>query len=118
MSVDQMICHLSDQLRIALGQISGKPRPGPFHNPLGRRIAIDFLSWPKGKIKGPKEAFTTRPTSLPKDVVTLESLLDQFAARAGQRNWPDHPIFGRMSGPLWGRLTCKHFDHHLRQFGV
>ena len=25
---------------------------------------------------------------------------------------------GRLSGEQWGRLIYKHFDHHLRQFGV
>jgi len=29
-----------------------------------------------------------------------------------------HPFFGRLSGDQWGRLIYKHFDHHLRQFGV
>ncbi|MFN2636988.1 MAG: DUF1569 domain-containing protein [Gemmatimonadaceae bacterium] len=118
MRVDQMVCHLSDQLRLALGQISSQPVPGPLHNAFGRRLAIDFLPWPKGKIKGPREAFTTRPRNWHADVRTLEQLLDQFAALQSQRKWPEHPLFGRMSGPLWGRLTCKHFDHHLRQFGV
>ncbi len=28
-----------------------------------------------------------------------------------------HPFFGRLSGDQWGRLTYKHADHHLRQFG-
>jgi hypothetical protein len=29
-----------------------------------------------------------------------------------------HPFFGQMSRTEWGRLTWKHLDHHLRQFGV
>ena len=28
-----------------------------------------------------------------------------------------HPFFGRLTGDQWGRLTFKHLDHHLRQFG-
>ena len=29
-----------------------------------------------------------------------------------------HPFFGDMSTNEWDRLTAKHLDHHLRQFGV
>ena len=29
-----------------------------------------------------------------------------------------HPFFGRLTGDQWGRLSYKHLDHHLRQFGV
>jgi len=28
-----------------------------------------------------------------------------------------HPFFGRLTAEQWGRLTFKHLDHHLRQFG-
>ena len=49
----------------------------------------------------------------------LSTLVDRFC-QAG----PDaagrqiHSFFGRFSGEEWGRLTYKHLDHHLRQFGV
>jgi hypothetical protein len=29
-----------------------------------------------------------------------------------------HGFFGKMSGAEWGVTQYKHFDHHLRQFGV
>ena len=29
-----------------------------------------------------------------------------------------HPFFGKMTGREWGILMYKHFDHHLKQFGV
>jgi hypothetical protein len=49
----------------------------------------------------------------------LSTLVDRFC-QAG----PDaagrqiHSFFGRFSGGEWGRLTYKHLDHHLRQFGA
>lgn len=117
MSPDKMVCHLSDQLRLALGELAARPIAGPMRLAPFRWFAIDVMPWPHG-IKGPRESFTTQPLNWDRDVSTLRSLLEQFAARAGQSEWPEHPMFGRMSGSLWGRLTCKHFDHHLRQFGV
>lgn len=29
-----------------------------------------------------------------------------------------HPFFGTMNAEEWDRLTWKHIDHHLKQFGV
>ena len=117
MSVEQMVCHLSDQLRLALGVLSARPMAGPLRFAPLRRFAIDYMPWPHG-IKGPRESFTTRPAELKSDIARLHAQLEQFGSRGAQRDWPEHPLFGTMSGPLWARLTCKHFDHHLRQFGV
>ena len=118
MSVNQMVCHLSDQLRLALGELPTRPRAGLLRLAPFRRFAIDYMPWPRGRIKGPREAFTTQPVAFQSDISSLRALLERFGSRGGQQEWPKHPLFGTMSGPLWARLTCKHFDHHLRQFGV
>ena len=118
MSAPRMVCHLSDQLRIALGQLPTQPVSGPLRYTPMKHFVIDILPWPKGRIQGPPEAFTSSPGQWAQDVATLLALLEAFGARGGQRTWAPHPNFGRMSGALWGRLTCRHFDHHLTQFGV
>ena len=117
LSPERMVCHLSDQVRLALGELPTRRGSGPMSFPPIRWLVIDVVTWPHGT-KGPPEAFKTQPAVWSRDVASLGALLERFATLAGQRDWPDHPLFGRMSGPLWGRLTCKHFDHHLRQFGV
>src|SRR5262245_51678877 len=118
LTVDRMVCHLSDQLRIALGELSAQPQPGLLRYPPFKQLAIDVIPWPKGRIQGPPEAFTTKPEQWARDVERLRTLLEAFGARGAQRVWPRHPQFGAMTGPLWSRLTCRHFDHHLRQFDV
>ena len=118
MNVHQMICHLGDQLRLTLGEIPAKRIPSPLRYTPVKYLVIDVLPWPKGRIQGPPEAFTTSPAEWVRDVAALRNLLERFATRRGQRVWPDHPMFGKMSGPLWARLTCRHFDHHLTQFGA
>jgi hypothetical protein len=117
MNASQMVCHLADQLRVALGQIPTRPIRGLLRYPPFKQLVVDVLPWPKGRVQAPPEAFTTAPGVWERDVAVLRQLLDQFAAREGQRQWPPHPKFGKMSGGLWSRLTCRHFDHHLRQFG-
>ncbi len=118
MNAPQMLVHLSDQLRHALGDAPTAPRPGPLRLPVVKHIVMYWLPWPKGKVKGPREAFLTRPTTWATDLASFETLLDRFVAQSDRTDWPDHAIFGRMSRGSWGRFSYRHFDHHLRQFGV
>ena len=118
MSAPQMIAHLTDQMHHTLGDSPVQARPGLLRWPPLRYVAIYLLPWPKGRIKGPPEAFMTQPKSWPADVAELEGLLERFTARGSLGDWPDHALFGRMSGRDWGVFVHKHFDHHLRQFGV
>ncbi|PHX97158.1 MAG: hypothetical protein CK531_05130 [Gemmatimonadetes bacterium] len=46
------------------------------------------------------------------------SLIDRIVARSLSAEWPNSASMGKMTGTHWSRLTSKHLDHHLRQFGV
>lgn len=59
MTSAQMVCHLIDQLRIALGELPARPISGALRYPPFKQIVINVLPWPKGRIQGPPEAFTT-----------------------------------------------------------
>jgi hypothetical protein len=114
----RMIAHLADQMRLTLGDIPPVAINGPFRIPALRWLAIYLLPWPKGKAKGPPETFSTAPASWEADLAGLIGLLERLEERGPAGSWPDHPIFGPMTGRDWGALCYKHFDHHLRQFGV
>lgn len=59
------------------------------------------------------------PRDFAKEKARLLSEIDRFVRRGGgQPSYPVHPFFGRLTGAQWGRLTWKHLDHHLRQFGA
>jgi hypothetical protein len=118
MSAAQMVAHLTDQMHHALGDCPVEARPGVLRWPPVRYASIYLVPWPKGRIRGPREAFVSQPTSWDADVGGLEALLARFVARGRGAEWPDHALFGRMSGRDWGVFVHKHFDHHLRQFGV
>ena len=49
----------------------------------------------------------------------LLNQLNTFLAK-GEKNCDGrvHPAFGKLSSYEWGFSQWKHFDHHLRQFGV
>ena len=45
-------------------------------------------------------------------------LIDKFTSKRLEEEWPENPIFGKVSGTDLSRLQAKHLDHHLRQFSV
>ncbi|MFQ5641437.1 MAG: DUF1569 domain-containing protein [bacterium] len=118
LNVTQMICHCSDQVRMALGDIPCNRTRGPFrHWPLNV-VMIYAIPWPKSKAKAPEETFTTSPTKWSDDLAQLQQLIQRFGRQKQNGAWPLHPLFGKLSGAAWGVLSYRHFDHHLRQFGV
>jgi uncharacterized protein DUF1569 len=118
MNAPRMVAHLTDQMHHVLRDCPVSPRPGVLRWAPVRWASIYLLPWPKGRVRGPSEAFVTQPASWSADVVRLEALLDRFAARRAENDWPEHALFGPMSPRDWGVFVHKHFDHHLRQFGV
>lgn len=118
MTAPQMIAHLTDQMGHTLGDRPCAPVQSLLRGALVRYLSIYWVPWPKGRIKGPPDAFVTKPTTWEADVGALEVLVERFAARAPSREWPDHALFGKMTGNDWGVFCYKHFNHHLSQFGV
>ena len=117
LTAPRMVTHLADQLRQALGDIQVQTRRTPLRWPVIRSLVMYWMPWPKGRIKGSPEIFQTPPGVWNADITTLEGLLNRLVEDRRER-WPDHPYFGAMTREDWGRFSYRHFDHHLRQFGV
>lgn len=117
MTCRQMLAHLSDAVRMPLGQIVIAPRRTPLRFAPLRFAVIHLLPFPKGAPTAP-ELLARQAESVEAEAAELRGLFGELASRADQRAWPDHPLFGRMSRRDWGALVHKHIDHHLRQFGV
>ncbi len=117
MTAPQMVMHLSDQMRHTLGDRPCERRPSRLSWPIVRWLAIHWLPWPKGRIQGPPEAFSTPPSHWEADLASLEALVERFGASQQVKDWPEHALFGTMSVRDWGVFCYRHFDHHLRQFG-
>ncbi|MES2004987.1 MAG: DUF1569 domain-containing protein [Bacteroidota bacterium] len=119
MNVAQMLSHMQAPVEVGLGTKQLK------------RTLIGFLFGGIAK----KQLFSERPfpQSLPTDAsfirkgehdfetekVKLVSLLNQLVAggEEGLTKLP-HPFFGKLTNEEWGTSLWKHFDHHLKQFGV
>jgi hypothetical protein len=117
MNAGQMIVHLTAQLRAGLGELPCAPKKTPMNNWLMRRLVIYVLPWPKGTPTAPE--FLAQPTGTwDEDLAALRGAIDRFSANGPGGAWAEHPAFGPLTGRMWGTLSWRHLDHHLRQFDV
>lgn len=117
MNAEMMLGHLIESLRMAIGELPTRSKKLPLRYFPLKQLIVYWLPFPKGA--------PTAPELLPKETGTIDHgrselarLLRVFAERAQQTEWPEHPAFGRLTARAWGVLVYRHFDHHLRQFGV
>ena len=120
MSSHQMVCHVADALRMALGTKTTSPTGGILHRTVLKWVVLYVpLRWPRGILTRPEldqHAGGTRPGEFAADVAQVEVLLLQVASYRSSRR-PPHPLFGALSDRAWLRWAYLHTDHHLRQFG-
>lgn len=111
----RMLCHVTDQLRIATGIIIGRHRDTLMRRTLSKWLVVySSMQAPPGKVQTVPEMLSTAPTGWDADMATCIRLINEVGrGRANGR----HPAFGPLTGPEWGRIAWKHLDHHLRQFG-
>jgi hypothetical protein len=116
MTAPQMVAHLTDALRMATGELPIAMRRTPFRYPVIKQLLLYIVPIPKG-LPTAKELQRT-PKAWDVELADLRAMLESFAARDRSVPWPAHPAFGPLGARAWGVLTLRHFDHHLRQFGV
>jgi hypothetical protein len=113
-----MLCHITDQLRHALGELDAKPIRSPLAVFPLNWLVIHVLPWPKGRANSPPEFLERTPQAWETDRSQCRRLIHEMSQRGAQVDWPVSPVFGHISGRWYGALAYKHLDHHLRQFGV
>jgi hypothetical protein len=120
MSAHQMICHLSDSLRMVTGQKPVAAAGGPVHHTVLKWIVLYLpVQWPPGIQTTPEtdqEIGGTTPMDFAADVAELEALFERITTQSESIDRRTHPVFGRMSQGAWLRWAYLHMDHHLRQF--
>lgn len=119
MTVSQMLAHMTAALKVVTADTP------PPRMPVGRLIGWTL----KKKVYDDspiQKSMPTAPSFLIKEDKEIEAekaaLLRQLGlltqkGLTGVHNIV-HPFFGKLTGEQWGLGIWKHFDHHLRQFGV
>ena len=117
MTAPQMVAHLGDCLRMALGDLPCQSKKLPIRYPPLKQVIVYLLPFPKGAPTAP-ELVGRAPGSWTSEVADVTMLMDRLAMRPDEVPLAEHPAFGHLSRRAWGVLVYRHTDHHLRQFGV
>src|SRR5215207_8653202 len=89
MSAPQMVCHLSDSLKMALGDLRCEPKKLPIRYPPLKQFIIYVAPFPKSAPTAP-ELLARPPASWQADVAELQALVDRFVRRGRDTTpWPD-----------------------------
>lgn len=116
MTAHQMVCHICDQLAVALGDIPSKETDTIFSRTILKWLVLYAMpSTPKGKIQTVPEMLSTETSTWSGDIERFKKLISRLSTEANPK---PHPVFGPLSQHEWGIVSAKHIDHHLRQFGV
>jgi uncharacterized protein with PQ loop repeat len=122
MTAHQMLCHLIDCNRMALGELVVTAPKARVPRAFVKWVSLYTpMPWPAGIPTNPEldqDVAGTRPGDFARDTASLEATVERLMSRAGRGGWPSHPDFGVMSEDDWFRWAWLHMDHHLRQFGV
>lgn len=117
MNAPQMLTHLVGWMALANGELSARPRDMFFrHTPL-KQLAIFWLPFPKGVPTAP-ELIALEPGDWDIERGVLCRHIESWGNFDKNRQWPEHPAFGKLTSEAWGVLGYRHTDHHLNQFGV
>jgi len=120
MTVEQVVCHLCDSYRTALGEKAASSKTGFFQRTVMKWVALRVpMKWPHGVQTMPEVeqgAGGTPPVEFERDRAMLVVLFDRFCEPKSNLALA-HPFFGPMSRDEWLRWGYLHADHHLRQFG-
>ncbi|HYF03962.1 MAG TPA: DUF1569 domain-containing protein [Patescibacteria group bacterium] len=122
MNAGEALCHLNDQLRLALGQKSVTGTGNFFTKKILKNLILWGMPAPKGKAKThpdlAQEFGGTKPTTFEADRKSLIDNIEGLAAKPEDSEWKPNPIFGKLSKKEWGRMAYTHIDHHLKQFNA
>lgn len=113
----RMVAHVTDTLRWSIGELPVAPVKSPIGFWPVNVLIMFYLPWPKGVPTAP-ELVERNPSEWKTELDSLRGAIDRFVARDVKGPWTPHVAFGRINGEQWGRLTYRHLDHHLTQFGV
>lgn len=116
LTAPRMLCHLSDGLAMALGDIAieslGRKKYQRF--PL-KHLILYVIQFPRN-VQTMPELLATEPNSFEADRERLVQQIERLVRKSDGAG-PEHPLLGVLSNKAWNVLQYKHIEHHLTQFG-
>jgi hypothetical protein len=119
MNVSQMLAHCVIPTKVSAGEINGRQTIlGKLFGGIAKKRIISEEPFKKGLPTDPNFVIKETPDfykSREELKEAIQRLHDTDKTELVKRK---HPFFGTMNIGEWGILNYKHYDHHLRQFGV
>jgi len=120
MMPQEMVCHLADAYRHAMGEIAASRADTLLSRTVIKSVALWLpMPWPPGYPTRPEvdpQRAGTKPGEFLRDRDQVETDLYRFIDAVHRGAMAPHSIFGAMSAREWLRWGWLHADHHLRQF--
>lgn len=119
MNVSQMLAHLNTSLETPLGR--NFPKRAFLGRIIGGIVKRGHLSekpLPKNAPTDPSYKIFDNPDFEKEKRKSVELLKTFYENGASKCSEHPHSFFGKLTPAQWAVLQWKHFDHHLRQFGV
>lgn len=119
MDVAQMLAHVTIFLNTAMGNYFPKPRvTDPEQNEAYKKALVNDQPMPK-HIPSDTEYVVTDVKDFEQEKRRALEMLQTFYDNGPQKcTTHPHPAFGHLTPEEWATFLWKHYDHHLRQFGV
>ena len=119
MNVSQMLWHCNEALGTATGDTTTKT---PFFikllDPMIKKTVMEQKPYKEG-LPTAKEFIIKDDKNFEEERQKLLERLNKFITNGEAKvDGLKHPAFGKLTAYEWGFSQWKHFDHHLRQFGV
>ena len=120
MNIAQMLAHCNVSLETAMGL--NFPKRKFIGRLLGKLLKLKFLDKkPMVKNSPTEDDYVTSSERFDFETEKSKAI---YHVRTFYENGPEkctenaHPYFGKLTPDEWAILKWKHYDHHLRQFGV
>jgi hypothetical protein len=120
MDAPLMMAHVARSLEISMGRVEVAPMGSwATRLPIFRRLVFEWMPWPKGKIKAPKE-FLPDAGAFEHERANALRAVDEFVAMLDAD--PGRIVVSAGFGPVelryWALINGRHLAWHLEQFGA
>jgi hypothetical protein len=119
MQLPQMLKHCNDALGTATGDVNVKvPFIFKIIGPMIKKKVMEAKPYKHG-LPTAKEFIVNDQREFEKEKANVLERINKFISNGEAKvDGLKHPAFGKMTAFEWGFSQWKHFDHHLKQFGV
>ncbi len=119
MTVAQMLAHIQQPIRVALSEYKPKRTLVAWlFGGIAKQQLVNEKPFRKGLPTDSSFVISNDRKFEDEKAKAIHLIRKLSAAGPAGVTKEKHPFFGKLTPEEWDKLTVKHLDHHLRQFGV